>query len=315
MIKSCSIVIVNWNSGNQLKGCIDSIHHARKTTCALDKVIIVDNASSDNSLDDIKLANLPVEVIRNTKNLGFGKACNIGAEMVTSDFILFLNPDTLLYENTLDTLFKCIEREDDFNIGIYGIQLQDSNGVVQRTCARFPAPWNFVVRSLGLNKINKKIFQSYAMHEWDHKESRVVDEVMGAFFMVRLDLFRKLIGFDERYFVYYEELDFSKRSFEVGYKTKYIVESQAFHKGGGVSEQVKAKRLFYNLQSRMLYSFKHFGKSKGFFIMFITLAVEPFARLFFLILKRNKSEVFELISGYKMLIKNSLSIIKKGLKK
>ncbi len=153
------------------------------------------------------------------------------------------------------------------------------------------------------------------MHEWDHKNSRVVDEVMGAFFMVKTDLFRKLMGFDERYFVYYEELDFSKRAFEAGYKTKYIVESQAFHKGGGVSGQVKAQRLFYNLQSRMLYSFKHFGKSKGFFIVFITLLVEPFARLFFGILKRNKSEVLELISGYKMLIKNSFIIIKQGLKK
>ena len=316
-MKSCSIVIVNWNSGDQLKGCIDSIHHAEKTMLNLDKIIVVDNASSDDSLRDVKLAYPPVEVIKNTKNLGFAKACNIGAAMVESDFILFLNPDTLLYKNTLDNLFKCIDLEDEANIGIYGVQLQDENGMVQRTCARFPSLWNFLVRSLGLNKIDARIFQSYVMQDWDHKSSMVVDEVMGAFFMVGAGLFKKLNGFDERYFVYYEELDFAKRSFEIGYKTRYIADSQAYHKGGGVSEQVKAKRLFYNLQSRMLYSFKHFGKCKGLLVMFITLILEPFARLIFLILNKNKnkSELFELALGYTMLFKSSLNIINKGFSK
>jgi GT2 family glycosyltransferase len=134
--------------------------------------------------------------------------------------------------------------------------------------------------------------------------------------MVKTVLFSKAKGFDERYFVYYEELDFSKRIFNLGYRTKYIAESQAFHKGGGASEKVKAKRLYYNLQSRIIYSFKNFGKVKGFFIMFITLIIEPFTRLVFLILKKGgKEEVFELFSGYKMLFKNSQNIIEKGFKK
>ena len=315
MINSFSIVIVNWNSGGQLKNCINSIYAARKTTCVLDKIIIVDNASSDNSLDDIKLKGTLTEIIENRTNFGFGKACNIGAKGVNSDFILFLNPDTIIFHHTFINLFKHVEYNSSDNIGVYGIQLQDETGRVQKTCARFPTTWNFIVRSLGLNKLNSKVFKSYVMDEWSHNNSRIVNEVMGAFFMVKTALFLKTKGFDERYFVYYEELDFSKRIFDLGYKTKYLAESQAFHKGGGVSEKVKAKRLFYNLQSRIIYSFKHFGRVKGFFIMFITLIVEPFTRLVFLILKkRNKKEVLELFLGYKMLFKNSLNIIEKGMK-
>jgi GT2 family glycosyltransferase len=313
-MKSCSIVIVNWNSGEQLKDCLDSISNTKKTMFKLDRVVVVDNASSDNSAKNIKLHDV-VEVIKKKKNLGFSKACNIGASKVNSDFILFLNPDTLLYKDTLDILFQQIKQEDEDNIGIYGVQLQDSRGEIQRTCARFPSVWNFLVRSLGLNKINSRVFQSYAMHDWDHKESKIVDEVIGAFFLVKSYLFRDLGGFNEAYFVYYEELDFAKRSHTLGYKTKYIAESQAFHKGGGVSEQVKAKRLFYNLKSRMIYSFEHFGKIKGLFVMLITMILEPFSRLVFLSIKRNKSEIYELISGYKMLLRSCSSIIKKGFKK
>lgn len=314
-MKSCSIVIVNWNSGNQLKECINSINHTKKTMFVFDKIIIVDNASLDDSLKNILIPQLEIEIIRNKRNFGFAKACNAGAVKASSDFVLFLNPDTLLYEDTLDMLFGVIDENVDTDIGIYGVQLKDDTGEIQKTCARFPGVWNFFVRSLGLNKINSKVFQSYTMHDWDHKESMVVDEVMGAFFMVKVDLFEKLNGFDEDFFVYYEELDFAKRSFDIGFKAKYLVESQAFHKGGGVSQQVKAERLFYNLHSRIIYSFKHFGKLNGIFVMFLTLFVEPFTRLIYLIMKKNKKEIPELALGYKMLFEKSFFMIKKVFSK
>jgi len=307
------IVIVNWNSGTQLKECIQSIFDCEKINFILNKVIIVDNASSDNSLDNLELIDLPMQIIKNNENLGFGKACNIGAESSNGDFILFLNPDMIVYEDTFINLFQYIEHNNSEDIGIYGIQLHDENKVVQKTCARFPTVWNFIVRSLGLNKVNNELFKSYTMHEWNHKESKIVDQVMGAFFMVKNELFKNINGFDERYFVYYEELDFSKRLFEYGYKTKYIVEAQAYHKGGGASENVKAKRLFYNLQSRIIYAFKHFGLLKGSFIMLVTLLIEPLTRLLLLLINRKQSEIFELYDGYKLLFTNSFNILKKGI--
>lgn len=308
------IVIVNWNSGEQLKNCLQSIEKSNKSNCDLNSIIVVDNASVDDSISNLCYPSLPIQLIKNNTNLGFGKACNIGAKDCQSNFILFLNPDMIVYEDTFLNLFKYIENNDNEDIGIYGIQLHDEDKEVQKTCARFPTVWNFVVRSLGLNKLNNRLFKSYTMHEWDHLSSREVDQVMGAFFMVKRSLFESLDGFDERFFVYYEELDFSKRASDIGYLSKYIVEAKAYHKGGGTSENVKAMRMFYNLQSRSIYALKHFSLFKAFVVLFFVFTIEPLSRMTFILIKQNKIEnLRELLTAYKLLYFNIFLITRKGL--
>ena len=299
-----TIVIVNWNSREHLKNCLKSIEKAKKDNFYLRKIIIVDNASEDNSLDRIEEINLPIETIKNPENYGFAKACNIGAKRAEGDFILFLNPDTLVFEDTFTNLFNFIYKYDKPDIGIYGIQLLDENGNIQKTCAKFPNLWNLIVRTVGLDTINPKIFKSYRMEDWDHKETREVNQVIGAFFLVKKYLFEELNGFDEDFFVYFEELDFSKRAYNLGYKTVYITEAKAYHKGGGTSEKVKGKRLFYNAQSRVIYAFKHLGFMEGLIVMFFSWFIEPIFRTIFLILNRKLNEVPELIKGYFYLYKS-----------
>jgi len=153
------------------------------------------------------------------------------------------------------------------------------------------------------------------MEDWDHNDTREVDQVMGAFFMIKRELFEELNGFDERFFVYYEELDLSKRVKDAGYKTMFVAEAKAYHKGGGTSEQVKAKRLFYNTRSRLIYAFKNFGIFKGLVLMLFTFLVEPFTRMVFFLLKSNLGEIKEMLKGFGMLYKDSFNIIKIGLKK
>ncbi|SNZ06166.1 hypothetical protein SAMN06265182_0584 [Persephonella hydrogeniphila] len=305
-----SIVIVNWNSGNQLIECLKSIRKAKKSNFYLKKIIVVDNASTDHSLDNVEKINLPIEIIKNPENYGFAKACNIGAKHAEGDFILFLNPDMIVFEDTFVNLFNYIYKHDRPEIGIYGIQLLDDDGNIQKTCARFPNLWNLIVRTVGLDKINPKIFKSYRMEDWSHKETKKIDHVIGAFFLVKRHLFEKLNGFDEKFFVYIEDLDFSKRAHNLGYKTVYITEAKAYHKGGGTSEKVKGKRLFYNAQSRVIYVFKHFGFVKGLILMGFIYFVEPISRISFLTLKRNFNEIPELLKGYLYLYKNTLKIIK-----
>lgn len=314
-MKSFDIVIVNWNSKEQLKDCIDSINKSLKANCILNKIIVVDNASTDNSLEVLDQHQNNLQIIRNQNNLGFGKACNIGAKYSDSDFILFLNPDMLIFEDTFVNLFNYIKSNDRNDIAVYGIQLLDENKNVQKTCARLPNLWNMIVRATGLNKLNKKIFKTYAMDDWDHKQTKVVEHVMGAFYLIKRNIFRSLSGFDERYFVYIEDLDLSKRIIDNGYKSVYVTESQAYHKGGGTSENIKAKRLFYSTRSRLIYTFKHFGLFQGFFLLLFTFIVEPFTRTLFLVLKGKFPEVIENLKGFGMLYKDTLNIIKLGLKK
>lgn len=315
MNKTFDVVIVNWNSATQLKECLESIVQSNKTNCIIEHVIVVDNASSDSSLMGIENLDLPLNIIKNSENLGFGSACNQGALHSKSDFILFLNPDMLVYEDTFLNLFNYIDKHDSTEVGIYGIQLQDENKNIQRSCARFPSTWNFFVRLVGLNKLNSALFKSYHMEEWKHDETAVVDHVIGAFYLIKKDLFDKLKGFDERYFVYIEDLDLSKRVCDSGFKTKYIVESQAYHKGGGTSENVKAKRLFYSTRSRLIYAYKNFGFFEGMLLMILTFIIEPISRSFFLVIKRQFSELPELVKGFMLLYKDTLQIIKKGNKK
>lgn len=314
MLKTLDIVIVNWNSGSQLKDCVESVMKSSYSNVLLNKVLVVDNSSQDNSLELIKdLSFKKLEIKKNKDNLGFGKACNIGAKKSTSDFILFLNPDAMVYKDTFKKLFHYINSHNTDQSAIYGVQLIGDDGKIQKTCARFPTLWSFTVRILGLNKINSKIFKNFTMQEWDHEDTQTVDQVIGAFFMIKREVFQELCGFDERYFVYYEELDLSKRANIHGYESIYITEAKAYHKGGGVSEQVKAHRLFYSTRSSIIYSIKHFGLFQGFILLLLSYLVEPLTRTLFLLLKHSpKTEIIQMYQGFIMLYKDTVNIIHLG---
>ncbi len=272
-----SIVIVNWNANSQLADAIASI--ARHHRNLVSSVIIVDNASTDDSLNQAEaLQNLPFRplIIRNSQNMGFGKACNLGAQHAKSDYLLFLNPDAVLYADTLPIALAYMENPANAKVGICGVQLLDDSGHVARSCARFPTVLGLVAHAVGLDRFIPRL--GHFMAEWGHAHTRQVDHVIGAFFLVRRDLFDALQGFDERFFVYLEDLDFSRRAHQAGWRSVYLVEAQAFHAGGGTSNQIKARRLFYALRSRLLYAFKHFSKLGAVAVLLTTLLVEPVSR-------------------------------------
>lgn len=317
MKKTFDIVIVNWNSGDQLKDCVESVMKSSFDNSTLKKVIVVDNDSKDDSIELAERLNFDkLKIIKNKDNLGFGKACNSGVKNSQSDFILFLNPDAMVYEDTFHKLFDYIEKNDNSDVVVYGAQLIGDDGKVQRTCARFPNLSNFLVKVLGLNKLNSKYFETYHLEEWNHNETKQIDHVIGAFYLIKREIFNSINGFDERYFVYFEDLDLSKRVHDSGYRTIYLSEIQAYHKGGGTSEQVKALRFFYSTRSSLIYSFKHLGIFKSIIFMFFVYFIEPFTRTAFLVLKRSSfSEFLEQYKGFGLLYKDTFNIIKLGLKK
>ena len=296
------IIIVNWNSGDYLYDCLSSITKSDRTCYLLDKVIVIDNASNDNSLAGIKKLALPIKIIANDVNMGFAYACNQGAKQGDSDYLLFLNPDTQLYQNSLNNAIAFMEEEQSkAKFHIMGIQLIDDDNNISRSCARFPKPSHFVNKILGLNMLFPKIFKSYTMTDWDHSYSREVDQVIGAFFLVRRSLFNQLGGFDERFFVYYEEVDFSLRAKKLNRYSYYSVDVKAYHAGGGTTSQVKSTRLFYSIRSRLLYCKKHFSFISFLIVLLITIVFEPISRMLLCILRQSCKEVFEVISAYLLL--------------
>lgn len=294
--KLVSIIVVNWNSGLQLRDCIDSI--SRHGGGLVEQVIVVDNGSMDGS--DASVKDMPnVTLIRTGANLGFGKACNLGAQQAKSPYLLFLNPDAALYADTLPKAVAFMEAPANSRVGICGVQLRDEAGHVSRSCARFPSALGFVAHAVGVDRLFPR--RGHFMAEWDHVQTRQVDHVIGAFFLVRRELFNALHGFDERFFVYLEDLDFSYRAHQAGWRSVYLTDTQAFHAGGGTSNQVKARRLFYSLRSRLLYAFKHFSWMGAFAVLLATLLVEPLSRSALALMRRSWAGLKETWAAYGML--------------
>lgn len=298
MNSKVDVVIVNWNSGVQLLECIRSL--ANCASQYIGKVIVVDNGSVDGSDNCVEgFAGLEVVVIRAGANLGFGKACNLGAKYSGCDYILFLNPDASVYD---DTLFLSLNYMDEHSrVAVCGVQLKDEVNHVSRSCTRLPTVTSFLAHAVGLDRLLPKL--GHFMGEWDHNDSRLVDHVIGAFYLVRRSVFESVGGFDERFFVYLEDLDLSNRIKAAGWQIFFLSNVQAFHKGGGTSDQVKAFRLFYSLRSRIIYSYKHFNFVGATLILFATMFIEPISRVFHSALRRSMSSVKETLTAYKLLWK------------
>ncbi len=295
---SIDIVIVNWNAGKLLSDCIESINVYGKPFVS--RVVVVDNCSSDDSVNFLIRSN-DVDLIQLEENIGFGRACNLGAKHCKSKYILFLNPDARLYKDTLEIVLNFMNDIENSNVGICGVQLEDGDGNIARSNSRFPSLKGLLSHAIGLTKLIPHLGDP--MSEWDHSSTQKVDQIMGAFFFVRNNLYNKLSGFDERFFVYFEEVDFSKRAKNLGWSSVYLANAKAFHFGGGVSRQVKARRLFYSLRSRIQYIFKHLNLIEVTLILLVTIIIEPITRLAFSFFNRSSQALGETLIAYFMLYK------------
>lgn len=272
------IVIVNWNSGRQLQECLASFAAISKDDVSIAAVTIVDNASADGSADGLTCA-APLAVIRNPQNRGFAAACNQGADGAETDLLLFLNPDTRLMAGSLERPAHYLQAPQNAAVGIVGIQLLDGNRQVARNTARMPTPLSMVGNSVGLDRWLPSVFPPHFVTDWAHDDTRAVDQVMGAFFLVRRGVFEALGGFDERFFVYYEDMDFAVRARRLDWSSVYLAAAQAFHRGRGTTDAATGQRMFYFAHSRVLYARKHFGTLGALGVTLSTLFLEPLARV------------------------------------
>lgn len=289
------IVIVNWNAGQLLRNCINSIISTTDINL-VHKIIIIDNDSTDNSLQLLP-EHRSIHIIRNDRNEGFSKAANCGFRESDQKYILLLNPDTEVYKTTLSDSLRFMETHSDTDI--MGCQLYNEEGKLSRSCSRFPTPLTFFFDATGLSKLAPKIFTpALLMTDWDHQSSRKVDQVMGAFMFMRRDVFKKSGYFDELYFVYFEDLDFSKQLAQKGGKSFFNATIKAYHRGGGTTASASSYRLFLFLSGKLRYCKKHFSLSGYLFVLFTTLFIEPFTRTFYQAFNGRFREIPNIWKGY-----------------
>jgi GT2 family glycosyltransferase len=275
---SIHVVIVNWNSGEQLRECLQSFAVAGDDVAL--RVTAVDNASTDGSHERLEAPHaVPLTLIRNSENRGFAAACNQGTAGSDADFLLFLNPDTRLMPGSLERPVRYLQSADNQAVGIVGIQLVDSEGHVVHNTARAPTVSSMIGISVGLDRLLPGIFPPHFVTEWAHDSTRTVDQVMGAFFLVRRVVFETLSGFDERFFVYYEDLDFAVRARSRGWSSVYLATAQAFHRGQGTTRTATEERTFYFSRSKLLYALKFYSFAGALAVIGTTLLLEPIARM------------------------------------
>lgn len=229
------------------------------------QVIVVDNASTDGSVAYLQPLFPQVSFIQSSTNLGFAKACNLGLQQATGDYILFLNPDTLLAEDTLE---KCIRFfETHSHAGAVGVRMIDGAGKFLKESKRaFPSPVTSLFKLFGLSRLfpYSKTFSRYHLGHLSAHQNHEVDVLAGAFMMIPKKVLHNVGSFDEVFFMYGEDVDLSYRIQKSGYKNYYLAETEIIHFKGESTKRgsLNYVRLFYSAMSTFVQ--KHYGGSKAF---------------------------------------------------
>ncbi len=282
------VVVVNWNSGVYLRQCIAALDQSSLAEKL--HVTVVDNASVDGSASALACTRARLRVIANKDNRGFGCACNQGARDGQARYVLFLNADVRVERDTIERTIAFTDdpRQDD--VGIAGVQLFNDQGELQRSCARAPGLVALTLHPLFLDRLCPSIVPPHFLREWDHSETRTVDQVMGAFLLVRRALFEQLGGFDRRFFLYYEDVDLCLAARRAGWRVAYFAGARAMHAGGGSSNAVKGQRLYHLAVSKAEYAAKWHGRPIAVLAILMTLSFELPIRWLHAVVTRSPQE-------------------------
>jgi GT2 family glycosyltransferase len=300
-MSSLRIVIVNWNTGCHLRRCLESIATAAAGDVELEQVSVVDNASGDGSAEGIEDLDLPLELTRNSTNVGFAAGCNQGAAGSGADYLLFLNPDTRLFADTLELATAFMDSGRSAGVGICGGQVLEPDGGPAISCGRLPTLRVLFGKMTGLAQVLPGLFPGHHLTPAETAQSGPVDQVIGAFFLVRRELFEQLGGFDIRYFIYYEEVDLALRARRLGFRSYFLREARIVHYANVSSDQVRDLRLYHSLRSELLYARLHWPRRHATALTVLVFAVELPARLARALWRRSGSDLRETASAYAML--------------
>lgn len=278
---------------------MDSLARVARDSFEVQSVLVIDNASSDESVEGLSYPGLPLRIIRNLENRGFAAACNQATRMSSAEYILFLNPDTVVFQDSLGVPLQFMEQKENSQVGMCGIQLVDENGHIAKSCSRFPTAGVLFGRMLALDRVFPSLVEPQMyLPVLTEGSSLQVDHMTAAFILVRRVVFEEVGLFDERFFVYLDDLDLSLRFEEHGYRSYYLTSARARHGQGKCAEYAKATSLFYFLRSRILYAWKHFSVTGGMLVFLGTICVEPVSRAARAVFRGSVKELRETVGAY-----------------
>ncbi len=303
-----SIIIVNFNTKEYLKYCLNSI--SEFTSDLNYEIIVVDNASSDGSVEMLNDEFKKIKKIYNQTNVGFASANNQAIKIAEGELILLLNSDTRILDNAIGKTMDFMNENP--NASIVGCKLLNPDGTLQPSCRSFPTLWNLFTESTFLYKLfsKNKLFGKYYMSYFDHNSILQVDVVMGAFMMIRREVFKKIGYFDEAYFMYTEETDLCFRAKAHNYKIYFSPTAEIIHYGGGSNDN--NQQYFLNMHYSQLQfirsNFHGINKFLGIILKQLGIVIRIPVYLILSIFTFNRTLLFKSFYYFQALYKKPISL-------
>lgn len=278
-----SVIILNYNVRYFLEQCVASVQEALKNIDS--EIIVVDNYSQDDSCEMIKSRFPSVKLIKNNSNLGFPKGNNIGVAQANGKYICILNPDTVVAEDTFEKILAFAEKQN--NLGIVGCKLIDGSGNLLPESKRgIPTPFVALTKIFGLYKLfpNWKLFNRYYAQHLSENETGKVEILVGAFMIMKRDLYNEIGGFDENCFMYSDDIDLSFMALKSGKNNFYFHETSVIHYKG--ESTVKDGLYMKRFREAMQFFYNKHYKNSVEFVFFIEIGA-----LFFSLIKKNQGNI------------------------
>lgn len=273
-----SVIIVSWNTAEITVDCIRSVY--LETSNIQFEIIVVDNNSSDNSVELIEKEFPDVIIIRNSENKGFGVANNQGAAIAKGTYLLLLNSDTVILDSAIEKTVAFANNQSE--AGIIGCRVLNPDKSLQATCFMFPSLINRLLSILGLPKLfpRNKFFGRERMTWWARTDTREVEVVSGCYMLIKCEIWKEVGGFDERFFMYSEEVDLCYRYNRAGWKNIFMHTAEIIHLYGESAKKMGTARAINRTQSLAMYMNKHWPKWK-YIIGVLSIGMFSITRLFF----------------------------------
>jgi GT2 family glycosyltransferase len=260
-VAQVDVVVVCWNDRDKIATALDSVFALPEVRDdpAFARVVVSDNGSTDGSVDFLRdRYGERLTIVENRSNLGFAAACNRAFAVTSSPYVFLLNPDAELHSGALSAIVAFADAHP--RCGIAGSRIYNLDGSIQESCGEFDTWAGAFLRSSAWGEW--PWFRPYAngaeLRAWGHANERRVDIVIGAAMLIRRAVLDEAGAFDERFFLYHEEVDLAKRAADAGWETWYVPASEAVHEGMGSARgrySVDARKQ----RSRRLYWLKHHG--------------------------------------------------------
>ena len=248
-----TVAIINYNTRDHLRRCLDSMPVEVRGEPL--KVVVIDNASPDNSAAMVaKQYRSRVELVANRANVGFARAANQAMARSTTRYVLVLNADIEVREGSLEALYDFMEETPE--AGLAGARLVDDQGNLQHSCRTFYTAQAILWRRTPLGKLmpNHRCLRDHLMLDWDHDDERTVDWLQGACLMMRREAMEQIGGMDERFFLYFEDVDLARRMAEAGWGVHYVPDSEMVHHyRRGSHEGLLSREKLHHISSGLRY--------------------------------------------------------------